>query len=43
MHPAPPGLPRLVLQRTEDPRREEIGTWVVMADPEGNVFCLVAD
>ena len=22
---------------------DEIGTWVVMADPEGNLFCLVAD
>lgn len=24
-------------------REEKVGTWVVMADPEGNLFCLVAD
>lgn len=79
LYPMAPGLPRLVLQRTDDPRpaknsfhldlhvpsledlpgaveratalgarlverrEEEVGTWVVMADPEGNLFCLVAD
>jgi catechol-2,3-dioxygenase len=77
--PAAPGLPRLVLQRTEDPRpakntlhldlhvpsaadlpaaveratglgarlveaHEQDGqSWRTLADPEGNLFCLVAD
>jgi catechol 2,3-dioxygenase-like lactoylglutathione lyase family enzyme len=79
MQPSSPGQPRLVFQRTDDPRPEkntlhldlhvagadelvasvdraeslgarrverveEAGeTWQTMADPEGNVFCLVAD
>jgi catechol 2,3-dioxygenase-like lactoylglutathione lyase family enzyme len=78
LHPMQPGQPRLVLQRTDDPRPRknsihldlhvpaddlpaavaravalgashvrtheyEIGTWHTMADPEGNLFCLVAD
>ncbi len=78
LHPMAPGLPRLVLQRTDDPRpakntlhldlhvpsddlaaavgravglgatlvaeHEEDGqSWRTLADPEGNVFCLVAD
>jgi catechol 2,3-dioxygenase-like lactoylglutathione lyase family enzyme len=76
--PAAPGLPRLVFQRTSDPRPakntlhldlhvpaddlpaavehalglgatlvhqhdEDAVTWRTLADPEGNVFCLVAD
>lgn len=79
LHPVAPGLPRLVLQLTDDPRpakntlhldlhvpsaddlpaaveravglgarlvaeHEEDGqSWRTLADPEGNVFCLVAD
>lgn len=79
LHPMAPGQPRLVLQRTDDPRPgknslhldlhvpsvgelpaavqravelgarvvrevEEAGErWSVLADPEGNLFCLVAD
>lgn len=78
LHPMKPGLPRLVLQRTEDPRpakntvhldlhvpeadlaaavqqAESLGAtvvrehdenqarWRTLADPEGNLFCLVAD
>ena len=76
--PTAPGLPRLVFQRTSDPRPakntlhldlhvpaedlpaavehalglgatlvhqhdEDAVTWRTLADPEGNVFCLVAD
>jgi catechol-2,3-dioxygenase len=77
--PMAPGLPRLVLQRTDDPRpaknslhldlhvpsaaelpaaveravslgarlveeHEQAGQfWRTLADPEGNLFCLVAD
>lgn len=26
-----------------DKHDDNLGTWVVMADPEGNLFCLVAD
>lgn len=79
LRPQQPGHPRLVLQRTEDPRppkntlhldlhvpsaadlpaaveravslgatvvaaHEEAGErWQVLSDPEGNLFCLVAD
>jgi predicted enzyme related to lactoylglutathione lyase len=79
LRPTAPGLPRLVLQRTDDPRPAkntvhldlhvptvadiatavarvvELGgsevadheqggqRWSTVADPEGNVFCLVAD
>lgn len=79
LHPMQPGQPRLILQRTDDPRpdkntvhldlhvasavdlpaavdramalgarlvaeHEEDGeTWRTLADPEGNLFCLVAD
>ncbi len=79
LHPAGPGLPRLVFQRVDDPRpaktslhldlhvpsladlptaveravglgarlveaQEQDGeSWQVLADPEGNLFCLVAD
>ena len=78
LHPMKPGLPRLVLQRTEDPRPakntvhldlhvpeadlpaavqqavslgatvvsehdEDRARWWTLADPEGNLFCLVAD
>ena len=77
--PMAPGLPRLVLQRTDDPRpaknslhldlhvpsaadlpaaveravslgarlveeHDQAGqSWQTLADPEGNLFCLVAD
>jgi catechol-2,3-dioxygenase len=76
--PSAPGLPRLVFQRTSDPRPakntlhldlhvpeadlpsavehaislgasmvhqhdEDAVRWRTLADPEGNVFCLVAD
>jgi predicted enzyme related to lactoylglutathione lyase len=76
--PAAPGLPRLVFQKTSDPRPakntlhldlhvpevdlpaaveravslgatmvqqhdEDAVSWRTLADPEGNVFCLVAD
>ena len=79
LHPMAPGQPRLVLQRTDDPRpaknsmhldlhvplaadlpaaveravslgarlveeHEQAGqSWRTLADPEGNLFCLVAD
>lgn len=79
LHPVADGHPRLVFQRTEDPRpvkntlhldlhvpsaealpgaveravglgaslvehHEQQGqTWTTLADPEGNLFCLVAD
>jgi catechol-2,3-dioxygenase len=79
LYPMQPGQPRLVLQRTDDPRPAkntihldlhvpssadlpaaveravalgatrvqehdlEVTSWVTMADPEGNLFCLVAD
>jgi len=79
LQPMTPGQPRVVLQRTDDPRPakntlhldlhvqtgadlpaaveravglgarlvqevEEAGqSWRIMADPEGNLFCLVAD
>ena len=80
LQPMTPGQPRVVLQRTEDPRpakntlhldlhvptvadlpgaveravglgarrveeeHHEAGqTWSILADPEGNLFCLVAD
>lgn len=79
LRPVAPGLPRLVLQQTDDPRpakntihldlhvpssadlapaveravglgatlvaeHEEDGqSWRTLADPEGNLFCLVAD
>lgn len=79
LHPARPGQPRLILQRTDDPRPakntihldlhvasaaelpaavdraialgahlvedhdEDVARWCTMADPEGNLFCLVAD
>ena len=79
LHPQQPGHPRLVLQRTDDPRpskntlhldlqvpsaaelpaaveravslgarlveeHEQAGErWQVLADPEGNLFCIVAD
>ncbi len=77
--PMSPGQPRLVLQRTDDPRPpkntvhvdlhvngaeelaaaveravdlgatllsvhdEEVASWRTLADPDGTVFCLVAD
>jgi catechol-2,3-dioxygenase len=79
LHPMAPGQPRLVLQRTDDPRPakntvhldlhvegraaleaataravslgatvdsvhdEDVASWRTLADPEGNLFCLVAD
>ncbi len=79
LQPKAPGHPRLVLQRTDDPRpaknslhldlhvpsagqlpaaveravslgatvvakREQDGeSWTTLADPEGNLFCLVSD
>jgi catechol-2,3-dioxygenase len=79
LHPMTPGQPRLVFQRTEDPRppknslhldlhvrsemelepavarAAELGaslvssvddpeaSWRILADPEGNLFCIVAD
>ena len=78
LHPMAPGQPRLVLQRTEDPRPVkntlhldlhvpepeldaavqravglgatlvadhdlEVARWRTLADPEGNLFCIVAD
>lgn len=79
LHPVSPGQPRLVLQRTGDPRPAKnslhldlhvpsvadlraavdravslgatvveehdlgVATWRTLADPEGNLFCLVAD
>jgi catechol-2,3-dioxygenase len=79
LHPMAPGQPRLVLQRTDDPRpakntlhldlhvpsavelpaavaravslgasvvaevEQDGETWTTLADPEGNVFCLVTD
>ena len=80
LQPMTPGQPRVVLQRTDDPRpakntlhldlhvptvadlpgaveravglgarrveegHQEAGqTWSILADPEGNLFCLVAD
>jgi catechol-2,3-dioxygenase len=79
LYPTAPGMPRLVLQQTDDPRpakntlhldlhvpsvdalpaaveraiglgarlvgeHEQDGqSWVTLTDPEGNVFCLVAD
>ncbi|MCW2613391.1 MAG: glyoxalase/bleomycin resistance protein/dioxygenase [Frankiales bacterium] len=79
LEPVAPGQPRVVLQRTDDPRpakssahldlhvssvdelageveravglgarvveqvEQQGQRWVVMADPEGNLFCLVAD
>ncbi len=79
LHPMAPGQPRVVLQRTDDPRPAKnsvhldlhvpsiddlpaavaraVGlgasvvhvhdqddvTWQTLADPEGNLFCLVAD
>ncbi len=79
LQPMAPGLPRLVLQRTDDPRpaknslhldlhvpsvddlpaaveravalgarvaevHDQDGqSWQTLADPEGNLFCLVAD
>ena len=79
LRPMAPGQPRLVLQRTDDPRpakntlhldlhvpsvddlpaavdravglgatvvaevEQDGQTWRTLADPEGNVFCLVAD
>jgi catechol-2,3-dioxygenase len=79
LRPMQPGQPRLVLQRTDDPRPakntihldlhvpsaadlpaavdralslgatlvavhdEDGATWRTLADPEGNLFCLVAD
>jgi catechol-2,3-dioxygenase len=78
LHPMRPGQPRLVLQRTDDPRPQkntvhldlhvpagdlpaaveravalgatvvaehdvEVATWRTLADPEGNLFCLVGE
>lgn len=78
LHPMAPGQPRLVLQRTDDPRPAknslhldlhvpdaelaaaveravglgatvvsetdlDAARWRTLADPEGNLFCLVAD
>jgi catechol-2,3-dioxygenase len=78
LHPMKPGQPRLVLQRTDDPRPAkntihldlhvpaadlpavvdralslgatvvhehdyDVAAWRTLADPEGNLFCLVAD
>lgn len=78
LHPMKRGQPRLVLQRTDDPRPakntlhldlhvpegdlpaaveravslgaavvhehdEEVARWRTLADPEGNLFCLVAE
>lgn len=78
LHPMTPGQPRLVLQRTDDPRPtkntvhvdlhvpsevdlqpavdralglgatlvqtfDDGAHWRTLADPEGNLFCLVAD
>lgn len=79
LHPMTDGQPRLVLQRTQDPRPPkntvhldlhtsstqslageveravglgarlvetydgEVASWRTLADPEGNLFCIVAD